>query len=93
MWPTPSGDGLQTKVVGQLNPDWVELLMGWPKGWTSLEPIGETPIFEAWGEDWERGVPRVTTDKTNRTSRLKAIGNGQVPQCAYMAWELLFCKA
>lgn len=24
---------------GQLNPDWVELLMGWPKSWTSLNPI------------------------------------------------------
>jgi len=24
---------------GQLNPDWVEWLMGWPIGWSSLEPI------------------------------------------------------
>lgn len=32
----------------RLSPDWVELLMGWPKGWTSLQPLGsetgrETP--------------------------------------------------
>ena len=24
----------------RLSPDWVELLMGWPKGWTSLQPLG-----------------------------------------------------
>ena len=24
---------------GQLNPGWVEWLMGWPKGWVSLEPM------------------------------------------------------
>ena len=26
---------------GQLNPTWVEKLMGWPANWTSLEPINE----------------------------------------------------
>jgi len=26
---------------GQLNPDWVEWLMGWPIGWSSLEPLTE----------------------------------------------------
>ncbi len=24
---------------GRLNPEWVELLMGWPKGWTRLSPL------------------------------------------------------
>ena len=24
---------------GQLNPTWVEWLMGWPLGWTDLEPL------------------------------------------------------
>lgn len=24
---------------GKLNPDWEEWLMGWPIGWTSLEPL------------------------------------------------------
>jgi hypothetical protein len=31
-----SGDGLQTQVGGSLNPEFVEYLMGWPKGWTDL---------------------------------------------------------
>ena len=25
---------------GQLNPEWVEWLMGWPIGWTALKPLG-----------------------------------------------------
>lgn len=35
---------------GQLNPDWVEIyLMGWPPGWTRLEPINKELYYE-----WER---------------------------------------
>ncbi len=44
-----SGDGLATAVRRQdggtptrpmtLNPAWVEWLMGWPIGWTDLEPL------------------------------------------------------
>ena len=30
--------GQQTQPM-RLNPDWVELLMGWPKGWTRLSPL------------------------------------------------------
>jgi hypothetical protein len=61
MWATPtvkgnynrkglskkSGDGLQTQVGGQLNPRWVEWLMGWPIGWTSLQPL-EMDKFQQW---------------------------------------------
>lgn len=57
MWPTPhancgtgagQSDGkqgapnIQTAVGGQLNPRWVEWLMGYPDGWTDLED-SETP--------------------------------------------------
>jgi DNA (cytosine-5)-methyltransferase 1 len=40
-----SGDGLATAVrrnnatPGPLNPEWVEWLMGWPTGWTALQPL------------------------------------------------------
>ena len=52
MWPTPTrsdgmggpgnsgrdgGENLRTKVGGQLNPMWVEWLMGFPEGWTVLK--------------------------------------------------------
>ncbi len=33
---TPS---LASRVGGQLNPMWVEWLMGWPLGWTDLKPL------------------------------------------------------
>ena len=35
-------DGDQTTPHGQLNPEWVEWLMGFPIGWTEL-PASETP--------------------------------------------------
>ena len=36
--------GTQTPQKGQLNPSWVEWLMGWPIGWTDLKPL-ETDRF------------------------------------------------
>ena len=32
------GEQLANQVGGSLNPTWVEWLMGWPLGWTALEP-------------------------------------------------------
>lgn len=32
---------------GPLNPEWVEWLMGWPIGWTGLEPLA-TDKFQQW---------------------------------------------
>jgi hypothetical protein len=61
-WPTPqardwkgsSGRSLKgqerdlpTAVSGILNPDWVEILMGFPLSWTSLNPIDPSE-FSAW---------------------------------------------
>jgi hypothetical protein len=77
---------------GTLSPDWVELLMGWPMGWTALEPMTEwrVPTAQQWQDgSWEDGVARVGVKIPNRVNRLKAIGNGQVPQAATMAWEAL----
>lgn len=50
-----SGDGLATVVRaassngdgGPLNPPWVEWLMGWPQGWTGLEPL-EMDRYRSW---------------------------------------------
>jgi hypothetical protein len=33
--------------IGQLNPTWVEWLMGWPLGWTDLKPL-EMDKFREW---------------------------------------------
>ena len=63
MWPTPTasdatgglgqaassegGMNLRTAVGGQMNPMWVEWLMGWPVGWTDLQPLG-TDRYRQW---------------------------------------------
>jgi hypothetical protein len=74
---------------GQLNPDWVEWLMGWPVAWTRLKNT-----YTNW-MNWEVDpadidlVPRIATDIPNRIDRLRAIGNGQVPQAMVLAWNEL----
>ena len=90
---------------GQLNPDWVEALMLWPRKWTSLEPMRKED-FEEWEEKAMMGtlwtddpadlsptdpayIPRVTNVKTFRKERLMALGNGQVPSCVCLAEEIL----
>lgn len=86
---------------GSLNADWVEWLMGWPIGWTRQEPLGEQALL-----DWQRGmsegtwwlsepigIPRIVRGQPHRAKRLKAIGNGQVPLCAWAAFSALLDRA
>lgn len=60
MWPTPrqqsstgvsnhgeGGPDLQTVAGGQLNPDWVEQLMGFPEGWTNPD-VDEPRPWQGW---------------------------------------------
>ena len=47
-WDDPDRSrNLNDQVGGQLNPTWVEWLMGWPLGWTDLKPLGMDK-FQAW---------------------------------------------
>lgn len=39
--------GGRKKVIGQLNPTWVEWLMGWPAEWTALKSL-EMDKFRSW---------------------------------------------
>ncbi len=41
------GEQLPNAIGGPLNPNWVEWLMGWPIGWTALEPLA-TDRFQLW---------------------------------------------
>jgi DNA (cytosine-5)-methyltransferase 1 len=88
--PNAVAHGNKPETVGKLNPDWVEWLMGWPIGWTSIEPITELD-WRDWSVDPADSdeVPRVAAGIKHRVGRLKAIGNGQVPQVAAMAWTIL----
>jgi hypothetical protein len=65
-WPTPTAHNskegafpaeynrktptLAAEVGGQLNPNWVEWLMGWPVGWTDLKQL-ETDKFQKWQDE------------------------------------------
>lgn len=40
------GECLPQQVGGALNPTWVEWLMGWPIGWTALQPLGMDKFHE-----------------------------------------------
>ena len=45
---------------------------------------------EAWENgSWEDGIPRVVDGMANRSNRIIALGNGQVPRVAATAWQLL----
>ena len=48
-------DCLPNVAGGQLNPTWVEWLMGWPLFWTALEPL-DMELFDEWKElAWPKG--------------------------------------
>jgi len=84
---------LGEKVGGQLNPDWVECLMGFPVGWTDIdceEPLpwpGWPALMGQPQYDYE--PPRVATKSRNRTKRLKCLGNAVVPQQAYPIFQII----
>ena len=44
---------------------------------------------DPWAEGWEEGIDRVTDVKTFRIDRIKALGNGVVPQQVRFAFEYL----
>ena len=84
---------LGEKVGGQLNPDWVEILMGFPVGWTDIdceEPLpwpGWPALMGQPQYDYE--PQRVATKSRNRTKRLKCLGNAVVPQQAYPIFQII----
>lgn len=48
---------------------------------------------KAWQDgSWENATPRVAFGVARRVDRLKAIGNGQVPAAAALAWRVLFSR-
>lgn len=72
---------------GQLNPDWVGQLMGYPEGWTDLD-VDEPKEWAGWPallgqEQYPFEYPRTTTGCKNRAKQLRAYGNSVVPAQAY----------
>lgn len=73
-------------VKGQLNPQWVEQLMGYPDGWTDPDCDDPTPWMGWPARPGEPQYPyehsRTVVGMKNRAKRLKALGNAVVPQQA-----------
>ena len=81
------------KTSGQLNPDWVEQLMGYPEGWTDLD-VDEPREWAGWPALLGQGqypfeFPHTTTDCKDRAKRLKALGNSVVPGQAYPIFKAI----
>lgn len=66
---------MASKSGGQLNPDWVEWLMGVPAGWTDIEKDMPLPEYDPHWYDAEPDIPRVANGVANRVDRLKGLGN------------------
>lgn len=79
--PAPSSDG-----AGNMNPVWVEWLMGLPFHWTDPTITNEFILprkrFSTWAHDPAPTIPRTLANVPNRKARLVGLGNGLVPQCA-----------
>jgi hypothetical protein len=76
----PIQTALADCVDGQLNPSFVEWLMGYPLDW-SLDTADLTDYTFC---GWEREpVPRVVKKAPKRTPRLKGLGNAVVPEIPY----------
>lgn len=71
--PAPSSES-----AGNINPEWVEYLMGLPRYWTDLDKSNREVVpFKGWTTDH---YPRTAAGVPNRAHRLKALGNGLVPR-------------
>lgn len=81
------GMNLRTYVAqdtpGPLNPDWIEWMMGLPRGWSNPELSNDELVpFETWDIE-PKGVPPVDPSRVpHRRARLRALGNALVPQVA-----------
>ena len=81
----PSGNDSQGRQVKDGQPPQRSSL------WWAIDPANEPAQPELQQEDHatEPLLGRVADGLAHRVDRLKAIGNGQVPQCAALAWKTL----
>lgn len=69
--------------AGNVKPTWVEWLMGLPQDWTNPD-ARHVGAFTSWHKS-DEPFPRTQKDAPHRAHRLKALGNGLVPQAFTLA--------
>ena len=78
---------------GQLNPDWVEAMMGYPHGWTDInkDDVSMSNSFpSAWLDGtWENDIPRTASSTKITANRLKCLGNSILPQISFFLWKMI----
>jgi hypothetical protein len=78
------GSGTPPTKTPPLNPDWVELLMGWPYKWTYLDPMSMIQ-YDKWlmgftDEKKERAAEKVSDVREgDATAALRSAAGGYVP--------------
>jgi len=83
------------RTAGQLNPAFVEILMGLPVGWTDLDvPNDALAAWPGWpsapGEEQMPYEPtRTGTGIPQRSKRLECLGNACVPQQAALLFAAI----
>lgn len=82
-----------SESAGNLNPTWVEWLMGLPLGWTDPTVANDALVPHPGWQAEPVGVPRTLPKEqvTDRAKRLRALGNGLVWQAAAVAlsWTII----
>lgn len=78
-----------SESAGNVNPMWVEWLMGLPLGWTDPVTDNADLVAHPGWPDEPIGVPRTIYPQEHRKARLAALGNGLVPQAATTALTVL----
>ena len=74
---------------GQLNPEFVEWLMGFPRNWTDLDyddVEGDIDYETFWDSEFDN-CPRVLQNVKNRAAKIKCLGNAIVPAIARLIFE------
>ena len=89
---------MRTKKAMMAHPEWVEWLMGFPRGWTNPHQHVEQSavgMSNRWTTEYEPKERLITyTEHSQRYScsvnkRAKVLGNACVPACSKLAWDQL----